>query len=157
MTHARGIFAVWALLLGVLLAAGCTSTPQATAESDALAKEFRTHPSASMIYVYRNEFNYFDTDTILYVDGRVVGTTVPGMYFRIETAPGRHVLHGTGVDLGEITLETRPGELYIVELNVIGANSNFRLVSDEAGRERLRTCCTLLANFAPALRPLVLR
>src|SRR5687768_9984041 len=101
-------FAVCAALLdGALLASGCTSTSPAYKQKDALAKAFLTHPSAATIYVYRNEFNTFDTDTILYIDGRVVGTTVPGTYFRIDTTPGRHMLHGTGIDAGEIALETR--------------------------------------------------
>ena len=145
------------LLAGALLMAGCTSTPEAQPERNALAKEFLTHPAASTIYVYRSEFNVFDTDTVLYVDGRVVGSTVPGTYFRIDTTPGRHILHGTGIDLGEIALQTRPGQLYIVELSVVGAQSTFRLLPDQAGRERVRACCTLLTNWAPGMRPLTLR
>jgi hypothetical protein len=145
------------LLAGALLMTGCTSTPEAQPERNALAKEFLTHPAASTIYVYRSEFNHFDTDTVLYVDGRVVGSTVPGTYFRIDTTPGRHILHGTGIDVGEIALQTRPGQLYIVELNVLGGHSNFRLMPDAVGRERVRACCALLENWAAGQRPLVLR
>ena len=158
MQSVRRTFVLFAaLLVGALLTAGCTSTPQAQPEQNALAKEFLTHPAAATIYVYRSEFNQFDTDTILYIDGRVVGNTAPGTYFRIDTTPGRHILHGTGIDLGDIALETRAGRLYIVELNVLGANSNFRLVPDEIGRERVRACCALMENWAPVMRPLVLR
>ena len=128
------------LLAAALLMAGCTSTPEAQPERNALAKEFLTHPAASTIYVYRGEFNHFDTDTVLYLDGRVVGNTAPGTYFRIDTTPGRHILHGTGIDVGEIALHTRAGQLYIVELNVLGGHSNFRLMPDGVGRERVRAC-----------------
>jgi hypothetical protein len=138
------------------IAGACTSAPGAP-DRDVLAKEFLTHPAASAIYVYRSEFNYFDTDTMLYIDGRVVGSTAPGTYFRIDTTPGRHVLHGSGIDVGEFALETRAGQVRIVELNVIGGHSNFRVMPDEAGRERVRACCALLENWAPRLRPLVLR
>ena len=141
----------------LLLIAACTSTPEASREQDALAKTFVAHPNASTIYVYRSEFNHFDTDSVLYMDGRVIGSTLPGAYFRIDTTPGRHVLHGTGVDLGEYFLETRPGQLYFVSLEVLGAHSNFRLVPEQVGRERVRSCCALLENWAPGQRPLVLR
>ena len=145
------------VLLALALLGGCASTPEASKQQDALAKEFITHPNASTIYVYRSEFNHFDTDTVLYIDGRIVGATLPGAYFRIDTTPGRHVLHGTGVDIGQIELNTRAGELYFVSLDVIGGHSNFRVVSDEVGRERVRACCALLENWAPGQRPLVLR
>src|SRR5688500_1048487 len=87
-----------ALFSVLLLIAGCASTPEASKQQDALAKEFYTHPNASTIYVYRSEFNHFDTDSVLYLDGRLIGATLPGAYFRLDTTPGRHILHGTGID-----------------------------------------------------------
>lgn len=153
----RAVVVCATLLVGAFLMAGCTSTPEAPPEKDARAKAFLTHPAAASIYVYRSEFNHFDTDTVLYIDGRVVGSTLPGAYFRIDTTPGRHVLHGTGIDLGEVALETQPGRLYFVELNVLGGHSNFRLMPEPVGRERVRACCALLENWAPGQRPLVLR
>ena len=153
----RFLAALAALIVSALLIAGCAATPPAPAERDTLAKEFLTHPAAATIYVYRSEFNNFDTDSILYMDGRLIGSTAPGTYFRIPTTPTRHVLHGTGVDLGELALETRPGQLYIVELNVIGGISQFRLMPEHLGRERVRACCALMESWAPTLRPLVQR
>jgi hypothetical protein len=138
-----------------VLLAGCTSTPQAPPDRDAYAKEFVTHPGASTIYVYRSPFNHFDFDSVLYLNGRVMGTTVPGTYFRIDTVPGHNVLHGTGNDLGQIELDTRAGEIYFVSLDVLGGHSNFRLVSPEAARARIRACCALLENWAPGQRPFV--
>src|SRR5918993_5505210 len=103
-----------AALIAIFGTGGCTSTPEAPREHDALAKEFVTHPGASTIYVYRNPFNQFDFDSVLYLNGRLLGSTVPGTYFRVDTVPGRNVLHGSGIDLGEIALDTRAGELYFV-------------------------------------------
>lgn len=150
----------WRLAIGaaaLLLVTGCTSTPQASPQQDARAKEFLTHPNAATIYVYRSEFNHLDVDSVLYLDGRVIGSTLPGAFFRLDTTPGRHVLHGTGIDLGEIALDTRPGEIYFVSLDVIAGHSNFRVVSDRVGRERVRACCALLENWAPGQRPFVFR
>ena len=146
-----------ALAAAILLVAGCSSTPQASPQQDALAKEFLTHPTASTIYVYRSEFNHFDTDSVLFLDGRLIGSTLPGAYFRIDTVPGRHVLHGTGIDMGQLGLETRAGEIYFVSLEVIAGHSQFRLVPDTVGRQRVKACCALLENWAPGQRPFVLR
>lgn len=141
----------------VMLVAACTSTPEADPRHDALAKEFLTHPNASTLYVYRSPFNHYATDSVLYLDGRVIGTTVPGAYFRLDTTPGRHVLHGTGIDLGQMALETRAGEIYFVSVEVIGGHSNFEVVADETGRARVRACCALLENWAPGQRPFLVR
>ena len=46
------------------------------------------------------------------MDGRLIGATLPGTFFRINAVPGHHVLHGTGVDVGSIALDTMAGELY---------------------------------------------
>ena len=137
------------------LIAGCTSTPEAPPERDALAKQFGTHPNASTIYVYRSEFNRFDFDSVLYLNGRLLGSTVPGTYFRVDTVPGRNILHGSGIDVGEMALDTRPGELYFVSVDVLGGHSNFRLVTEDVGRRRIQACCVLLENWAPGQRPFV--
>jgi len=150
----------WRLLLAALVTAalalsGCTSTPEAPAGRDALAKEFYTHPGASTIYVYRSQFNNLDFDSVLYLNGRLIGSTVPGTYFRLDVTPGHNVLHGTGIDLGQLALDTRPGELYFVSLEVFGGHSNFRVVPDEIAKQRIASCCVLLENWAPGQRPFV--
>ena len=157
MTRLHDLAVRLATLAAVLLLAACTATPEAAPESDARAKEFLTHPNASTIYVYRSPFNHYATDSVLYLDGRVIGTTIPGTYFRLDTTPGRHVLHGTGVDLGQITLETRAGEIYFVALSVNGGHSAFELVPDREGRQQVRACCALLENWAPGQRPFLVR
>ena len=142
-------------VVALLLAAGCASTPQASPQRDAEAKDFGTHPSSGTIYVSRSEHDRLEDDTVLYMDGRIVGQTLPGTYFRIDTVPGRHVLHGAGIDTGKIIVNTRPGQLYFVELNVIESVSHFRLVPQTAGRQRIAKCCTLLESWAPGQRPLI--
>ena len=137
------------------LLAACTSTPQASLEEDARAKEFYTHPNAATIYAYRSEFNQLEADSVLFMDGRLIGSTLPGAYFRIDAVPGRHVLHGMGPDVGSIALDARPGELYFLSLDVIGGHTHFRLVSPAIGEKRIRACCALLENWAPGQRPLL--
>jgi hypothetical protein len=143
-----------ALALAALLGA-CALTPDASPEADAAAKQFTGHPDATMIYVYRSPFNELDANTILYLDGRVIGQTRAGSYFRLAAVPGRHVLHGTGIDLGEFELDARRGRIYVVEHEVIGGQSRFRVVPQEIGQARVRACCALLETAWPGERPYV--
>lgn len=143
------------LIAALLLAAACASTPQASRERDAEAKTFQTHPNAGTIYVYRAEHDRLEDLSVLYVDGRLIGETLPGSYFRIDTTPGRHVLHGVGADNGKIALETRTGQLYFVELRVLEGQSQFRAVPEQVGRNRVASCCALLESWAPGQRPLL--
>jgi hypothetical protein len=150
------ILGIWALLLvASVLGGGCASTPEAPRDRDAEAKEFRTHPNAGTIYVYRSEHDRLEDDAVLYMDGRIVGQTLPGAYFRVDTVPGRHVLSGSGIDTGKITIDTRPGGLYFVELHVIEGHSHFRLVPEPVGRQRIAQCCVRYETWAPGQRPLL--
>ena len=137
------------------LVAACASTPQASRERDAGAKEFRTHPNAATIYVYRLRFDRLEDLSVVFMDDRIIGETLPGAYFRIDATPGKHLLHGVAADAGKIVLDTRPGQLYFVELTVIEERSHFRLVSEAEGRKRIVQCCALLENWAPGQRPLL--
>lgn len=139
----------------LLYVAGCASTPQASAERDAEAKAFVTHPNAAAVYVYRSPFNHLDADSTLYVDGRLIGSTLPGGYFRLDLVPGRHVLHGNGLDLGSFELDARPGQLYLVSLAVIAGHSRFELIPAPLAREQLRACCARLETWTPGQRPLL--
>jgi Protein of unknown function (DUF2846) len=148
--------AVW--LCGALLAlvlAGCASTPQAPADRDADAKRFDAHPDAATIYVYRSEFNRAPGESVLYMDGRLIGGTLPGSFYRIDVAPGRHTLHGVGIDAGMLALETRPGQLYFVSLTVIAGSSRFAPVSAEQGQNEVVACCAMLETWRPGQRPLL--
>jgi hypothetical protein len=142
-------------IAAALLLAACASTPQASLEAERHAKEFHTHPAASTIYVYRSEFDSLDEQSVLYMDGRLIGATLPGAFFRIDAAPGRHVLHGIGADNGQLAVDTMAGELYFVSLTVIGSHSHFEAVPDAVGKRRVRACCALFENWSPGQRPLL--
>lgn len=146
----------WVATLAIVLAtAGCASTPQASRDRDIDAKSFDAHPGAASVYVYRSPFNNETDDNVLYIDGRLIGSTVPGTYFRVNLTPGKHTLHGTGVDLGTLTIDTRPGTLYFVDLSVLAGHSRYQLVPPEQGRQAIASCCVLLENWAPGQRPLL--
>ena len=155
MKRCKSWLTAWLAIGMIALLSGCTSTPQASPQADAMAKEFLSHPSAATVYVYRSPFNIYDFDSVLYLNGRLMGGTLPGTFFRIDTVPGRNVIHGSGIDVGQIAIDARAGEIYFVSLEVVSGHSRFTVVSDEVGRDSVRACCALLENWSPGQRPLL--
>jgi hypothetical protein len=158
VSAARRAFARSAVALGIaLFVAGCASVPQASAGRDAEAKQFHTHPATAAIYVYRTDFGYMSepVESTLWIDRRLVGSTLPRTFFRVDARPGRRVLHGDGHDAGEIALDTAAGELYFVSLDVSGGTSRFERVPAERAKREILRCCALMENWAPGQRPLL--
>jgi hypothetical protein len=152
----RGALVIMAA--AVLALGGCASSPEATPERDAEAKQFIARPDAATIYVYRNDFAATDQatdDTMLYVGSRLIGATLPTTFFRIDVQAGEHLLHGQGYDQGSLKVDTRLGEIYFVSLQSTGGTSRFTLVKPETGKRDIRRCCALLENWAPDQRPLL--
>lgn len=139
----------------VAVVAGCASTPQASRERDADARRFASSPASSTLYVYRPDIGNPDWDSVLWIDEKLIGATLPRTFFRINVEPGKHTLRGMGYDNGRLTIETRPGELYFVALSVISGYSLFWQVPPEIGRPAVDRCCTLMENWAPGQRPLL--
>jgi len=143
-----------ALVLALL--GGCASVPQASRERDTEARQYITHPRHATLYVYRNDFSDATRETsVLYVDGRVIGSTLPGGYFRIDVLPGIRVLHGDGPDAGQFRLKAPEAEIAFIALEVAGGVSHFRQVEPQAAKREIARCCVLLENWAPGQRPLL--
>jgi hypothetical protein len=142
-----------------LLAAlgGCASVPEATPGRDAEAKRFETRSGAAALYVFRNDFPSTASlaDSVLYVDGRLIGATLPGTFFRIDVLPGVRELHGYGYDAGKLRLRAREGEAHFVALNVVDGTSLFVPVPPERARREIERCCVLMENWTPGQRPLL--
>ena len=151
--------ALLALLFAMIALAGCASTPQASRERDAEAKRFLPRPDAAVIYVYRDDFPTIggesSNDSVLYVNDRLIGATLPMIFFRFDVRAGEHLLRGVARDQGRLTLNTRDGELYFVSLQVVGGRSVFRLVDAETGKRDILRCCSLMENWEPGQRPLL--
>jgi hypothetical protein len=149
--HAAVVIVAAVLLAG----AGCASTPQASIGRDAEAKAFLSSPGSSTVYVYRTDFGNEESDAVLWLDGRLIGATLPRTFFRINVEPGVHTLNGSFYDLGKIDFETRPGELYFISLSASTGHSMFRLEPQDKARAALTACCALMENWAPGQRPLL--
>lgn len=150
----RSRLPVAAAALLALLAA-CASTPEASPEMDREAKRFGTHPDGSTLYVYRTDLPSPGDDSVLWINGRLIGATLPRTFFQVHLKPGKQRLAGYGVDNGVLELHTRPGEAYFVRLQVLAGHSRFEAVAPERARGELPACCTLLENWRPGQRPLL--
>ena len=148
----RGAYVLAVLIIWVVTA-GCASTPQASRERDIQAKTFATHPGNATLYVYRTD-THID-DSVLWIDDRLIGATLPLTYFRVYLDPGKHVLTGMGYDNGRLTVEVRPDAVYFVWLKVSAGQSWFQQVPEAVGRQVLAKCCSLLENWGPGQRPLL--
>ncbi len=137
------------------LSAACASTPEATIERDQAAKNFEPQPGSSTIYVFRPDFPGQEDNTVLWINGRLIGATLPTTYFRVATTPVIQHLSGFAGDNGTMRLETRPGEIYFVRLHTVAGQSIFEPVESAAGRRELVECCGLLENWRPGQRPLL--
>jgi hypothetical protein len=143
-----------AVLAIALAAAACASTPQASPERDAEAKEFRTDPRSAAVYIYRPSLNT-GSDSVLYVNQKLIGSTLPGGFFVVRLRGGVQMLNGIANDQGRLRLEVRVGELYFVRLTVRGGQSLFEPVSVETGKREVLACCVLFENWEPGQRPLL--
>lgn len=145
------------LAAAALALAGCASVPQASRERDADARRYITHPQTATLYVYRDDFagDIRVDNSVLYVDGRIIGATLPGGYFRIDVHPGKRTLHGDGHDTGRITVNAPASQVTFVAVGVAGGVSQFRQVDPETGKRDIARCCVLLENWAPGQRPLL--
>ena len=148
-------FHEWWLVL-LLALGGCASTPQATPARDAEAKRFLSQPGFAGIYVFRPDFKAdMMEDTVLHVDDRLIGQTLPGTFFRVDVQPGAHVVRSSAAGASQIKIDARADELYFVELNVSGGNSRLSMANPAVAQRTIRQCCALMESWAPGQRPLL--
>jgi hypothetical protein len=90
------------ILAAALLCTACATTPEATHERDAEAKEFEPVTRDAVIYVYRPGSTLGSPETTLWTDRRLVGSSLPGTFFRVLVWPGRNVIDTSPPDTGRI-------------------------------------------------------
>jgi hypothetical protein len=142
-----------AALTLIMLCAACASTPEAPAVSDAEAKRFQPELRAAIVYLYRADTGSNGISTI-WIDGRLVGQSLPGTYFRVPVRPGRNVIIASGNDSGRIEISTQANEVYFVAMTVLGelegaSSTVFSRVTPRLGQAQIASCCTLLENWRP--------
>ena len=140
-------------LIVLAFLAGCASTPEASLSSDADAKRFDSAMNAAIIYIYRPIGAGQGVSTI-WVDGRLVGESLPQTFFRVVARPGRNRITTSGNDQGRLELNTAREGVYFVEAQVAGitqseASTLFRQVAPELGKTAIAGCCRMLETWRP--------
>lgn len=105
------------VLLIALFLAGCAQLPPSP--EDIAAKQFRTLPDKSVIYIVRTAMDSDEVSGLL-LDDREQITTFRRTYYRWEVAPGTHRIAGFGRANELVTLTTAAGGLYFLEHTVLG-------------------------------------
>ena len=151
MINSRAVYIVMAVI-SVLLG-GCSATPQASLQEDALAKQFDSTPGAAVVYLYRADYPSNVGFPALWLDNRLIGELTPASYFRVSVRPGKNLLTAYAGDNGRLEFETRSGEVYFVAITSHGDGSSsysaFRSVTPEVGRAQIQKCCALLETWKP--------
>lgn len=114
----RALLISWALAL-----AGCQQLPPTP--QDLQAKKFEAVPDKAVIYLVRDYPDFSDRQATIRLGDQVIIKTYPGTYYRWEVPPGAHRITGVAADIGQITLDTRPGTLYFVQQRVAAAMMGF--------------------------------
>jgi hypothetical protein len=141
------------VVLGVTLAlvAGCASTPEATLERDAEAKRFEPVTRDSVIYIYRGELPSTGYVTTVLANGRLLGSSLPGTFFRILVLPGKTVLETLPPDNGRIEIHTRGNDVAFVEMRTSGSDGHpqtqFRRMTSEIAKAVIRADLRLLETW----------
>ena len=143
-----------ALVLLVVLLGACAATPEASLQSDAEAKRFESAPRAAIIYLYSADAPGGSGTSTIWVDGRIVGLTLPATYFRLPVRPGRNRISAYASDQGRLEIESREGGIYFVSMRVAGTDETpsstlFRSVALEVGKAEIVRCCTMLEAWRP--------
>ncbi len=151
MRNPTGIAAAIGVMIALL--AGCASTPEASPSSDADAKRFDSAPNAAIVYIYRPTGAGHGVSTI-WVNGRLVGETLPQTFFRVPVRPGRTRINASAGDAGRIEFDTQVDGVYFVEAQVAGDSQSesstvFRRVAPESGKATIAGCCRMLETWRP--------
>lgn len=138
--------------LGVLALCACASTPQATPEREAEAKRFEPVTRDAVIYIYRPGIPLSGPETTLWVDNRLVGSSLPGTFFRVIVLPGRNVIDTSPPDTGRIEITTRGNDVTYVEMITEGGftdspSTRFRVVPEEQAKATIARCCVMLETW----------
>ena len=151
-TYRKLIEACAGFAASALLCTACTSTPQATADRDAEAKRFEAVTRDAVIYVYRPQPVLGSPETTLWVDNRLVGSSVPGTYFRVIALPGRNLIDTSPPDTGRIEIGTQGNDVTFVEMRTEGGPngtpvSRFRVMPPDEAKEAIVDCCWRLETW----------
>lgn len=121
---------------------GCApKMAKASLELDALAKEFKTNPEKSNIYICRNESFGAAVSMPITLDGKFIGKTDGSSFFYLTVKPGKHNIQSLTENVQTLLLDTEKNKNYFVwqevKMGMWAADSKLHKVNEshEYGRK----------------------
>ena len=149
MRSIKSLVLLASLFVGFALT-GCASVQKAPATEDAAAKKFMANPAMSQIYVYRNETLGAALSMPVTLNGKLVGTTGPKSFLKLEVPAGEHVLTSQG-NKSELKLTTEKGKIYYVwqevKMGMMSGGSKLQLVDESKGQKGVQACKLLQTSL----------
>lgn len=138
---------IFAFLISLILF-GCASAPMSAPardpQQDAELKEFTLAPENAGLFIYRNQNDYMDVRTDVWLDGTPLGQTVGKTYLYTPVAPGRHVITSNAGNTDMLRVDIKAGAMAYVRQEVeFGADPvqvEMYLMSEEQGRSDVLDC-----------------
>ncbi len=145
------------LLLLAVLASGCASVPMVAPETDRAAKEFKTTPGKTNLYVFRDESFGAAKKLTVMLDGRLLGDTAAKTYLYTPIDPGAHVLLSKAENDARLEFTAEPGKNVFVwqevKMGFLEARSKLELVEEAAARERVQQCSMAITEAPLQVAP----
>ena len=139
-----------------VLASACASVPMAPPEADRLAKEFRTTPGKTNVYVFRDESLGGAVKMNVSLDGRMLGPTASKTFLLTSVAPGKHAIVGHAENDAKLEFVAVPGKNVFVwqevKMGFLSARNNLQFVDEQSARPRVNVC-SLAAEYDAAPPP----
>jgi len=144
----------FAIVLAILLVAGCAREPLPRADEVAAAEARTFTPGADRanVYIYRNEILGSIVRMAVMIDGKEVGMTRGLTYLLLRLEPGRHTIISQGQTRSALSLEVAAGKNYFVWQEVkhnplsFTYRSQLKLVDEAIGQEGVKECELVAAS-----------
>lgn len=145
----KRILILLTLLASSYFMTGCVSVPMASIEDDMVRKNF-TAPSEDVagLYIYRRPHSSRQDIFLkkaVYIDGDLIGDTLPNTYFYREIKPGAHEI-STESEFGnnDLTLFAESGKNYYVrqyvKMGLLSAGAGIEQVQEGEGKSNVLKC-----------------
>ncbi len=132
------------LVILSILASACASVPMASPELDRTAKEFRTTPGKSNLYVFRDESMGGAVKMTVLLDGQLLGDTAAKTFLVATIPPGPHALVSKTENDARLDFTAEAGKnVYVwqeVKMGVWSARSALQLLDEASARPRIAEC-----------------
>ncbi len=131
-------------VLSLALLAACASVPKAPPEADRAAKEFKTTPGKTNLYVFRDESLGAAVKMSLALDGAPLGETAAKTFLLKTVAPGKHALLSKAENEDTLEFVGKPGENVFVwqevKMGFGSARSKLSVVDATSAQPRVEQC-----------------